>query len=917
PREVGGNFASRRGHAPQQLSISDTNHHVTEAIGDMYGEDDYSKRDSRPLSFMPSPAHDAMEPDIFLNSPLDGSVDAGNTFFDGNNSSKIRPSPLTNGNARSQGQMSPKSASFNSGELSPTLSIRERNLSDPANAQFHLNSIDYESNPEAVAQELSNLQALRRMSMDVGHTRDPDLPSFQGASLMPSKAPAGDDDEDDPSTLFWVPARVHPELAPMEFKTFLENRVQSIKRRSGEQKSISADGLELSDSGGSLRRKKSMLSRQINNEGGTGALGYKDRADQLGRKQSLSIPELPELKISDLKELDVLARDPSRAMHNLTLDTSVQQGGNGEMLADADVPILSQAPRMGLRRSTKTTYRRGSLMKEGRGSRRAGNLHADTDGDDSPGSSPIDGRIGYPLTKVQSEPTTTENFSRPSRGGRRLQNIPRAGSYVESTEVNHGTGKIDSLLTSPSGEYDFSLQQGALPRNNTLPRHNTPVPRIIETPPAEEFASPTATGQAHLFPDTSSLSQGPLLPQQQKVPEPPARSNRRPILEQQSSSPQVVAKASPSPSLNRLSHSPSPLPGNNARTGSLALSPVADERKPEKRSKKDKEEPENSGSRKTSWGWFKDGDKKEKKEKKKEEEHKRGKSKTSLEKAHDNARLDVLQSTLDTAAPRGRQSQLLDRDNTDYRLQDERKRDSSRKSSTDNKKEKDGLFSSLFGGGKKKSDRDSGGKKGSSLRTLSPEPPPRQLKADIDYNWTRFSILEERAIYRMAHIKLANPRRALYSQVLLSNFMYSYLAKVQQMHPQMQIPQSALQKKQEAERKQKELEQQRQQQQQQQHGGDQYKYDYHQGITQYVEPGSDIKPEGAEYIDNSHTYNLDHHDDPSHGQHSSWPYSQVSQHPQQQNGYGDQGGHGQYDRNGKDYYQRHKHEDEDDEDDMW
>jgi hypothetical protein len=61
----------------------------------------------------------------------------------------------------------------------------------------------------------------------------------------------------------------------------------------------------------------------------------------------------------------------------------------------------------------------------------------------------------------------------------------------------------------------------------------------------------------------------------------------------------------------------------------------------------------------------------------------------------------------------------------------------------------------------------------------------RELRADVDYPWTRFSILEERAIYRMADIKLANPRRALYSQVLLSNFMYSYLEKVQQMHPQM------------------------------------------------------------------------------------------------------------------------------------
>lgn len=72
----------------------------------------------------------------------------------------------------------------------------------------------------------------------------------------------------------------------------------------------------------------------------------------------------------------------------------------------------------------------------------------------------------------------------------------------------------------------------------------------------------------------------------------------------------------------------------------------------------------------------------------------------------------------------------------------------------------------------------------------------RELRPDVDYAWTRFSILEERAIYRMAHIKLANPRRALYSQVLLSNFMYSYLAKVQQMHPHMMLATSAAQRQQ-------------------------------------------------------------------------------------------------------------------------
>lgn len=134
---------------------------------------------------------------------------------------------------------------------------------------------------------------------------------------------------------------------------------------------------------------------------------------------------------------------------------------------------------------------------------------------------------------------------------------------------------------------------------------------------------------------------------------------------------------------------------------------------------------------------------------------------------------------------------MLDRTESRFDDDDRRKEGSRKASGTEPKKEKEvGLFSSIFGGGKKKANQDSPKKQ---ARQASPEPRIRELKPDIDYNWTRFSILEERAIYRMAHIKLANPRRALYSQVLLSNFMYSYLAKVQQMHPHMALPTSAAQ----------------------------------------------------------------------------------------------------------------------------
>jgi hypothetical protein len=275
------------------------------------------------------------------------------------------------------------------------------------------------------------------------------------------------------------------------------------------------------------------------------------------------------------------------------------------------------------------------------------------------------------------------------------------------------------------------------------------------------------------------------------------------------------------------------LPGaaSNQRTDTLSYIPTyTEDKKTEKKSKKDE------GSRKPGWGWLLGSEEKQRKE----EEAKKSKMKVPKppEKGHDNTRLDVLQTSIDNK--QGRESLVLDRQT----IQIEQEKKSSRKPSSEVKKEKDGLFSSIFGGGKKKGDKDSSGKKsGGSLRGLSPDPPQRRLQPDVDYNWSRFSILEERAIYRMAHIKLANPRRELYSQVLLSNFMYSYLAKVQQMHPQIQIPQSAAQKQQQraaqAQKKAEQQAQQQQQQQQQQGGAEEFtQYQRYQEVGEPSSSGS-------------------------------------------------------------------------------
>lgn len=842
----------------------------------MYGDDDDWKRESRPLSFVTSPLNESPESDeaYFTNSNWTEPPP-------GRRNTAPRPQLQVNGGPAGKSHTLPaalpshRNAVIDIAPPSPSHSLRDGpSISDTANQQFPLNDIDYESNPAAVAQELSNLQALRRMSMDVGNTSDPDLPSFQGRPVMPSVAPTGGDDEDDPSRLFWVPARVHPELAPMEFKSFLETRVKTIKRRSGES-TLTPDILERSGSASSLRRKKSMLSRQIDNSGGKGGLGYQDGADKLERRKSLLSQGGSEIKISDLTELDELVKDPAKAFQKLSMERGMHDDAGGEVPLDEDMPILPAAPGFGLRRSTHTTYRKGSLRRGERVpySKRAGARQADADGDD-PFTSPG-------LKRVMSEPVS-ENFSRPNR---------RRGPTIEDKDFDQMQGSKYELSDQGSqfGEETLSRTESH--------RSDVSLPQIVETPPEDEQPSEETPPPSHTFPERSSSFNQPQAAEQPPT-EPPPRSSRRPgVARQVSSTSDPIPKSSKANLVNELTQSPSPLPGSSSRTDSLTFIPtVVEEKKSEVKPHRDSRERDRDDNESTTskkgWGWFKGSDDKNKKDKKKDDDStKKSKAKVSLEKTHDAARLDVLQHSIESNAQRGRESLHQERESFDNKLHDERKKESSRKSGKEEKKEKDGLFSSLFGG-KKKGERDSGGKKSASLRALSPEP-PRHLRPDVDYSWTRFSLLEERAIYRMAHIKLANPRRPLHSQVLLSNFMYAYLAKVQQMHPHVQVPQSAAQKKaQEAERKAKEAERRQEEEQQQ---SEQYRYDYHQvrftvtklnqgrytcntnwpqGIANYADSPSDQQQqhqqhqqqqhdasETVTYVDDSQIYGYDHQDD--------------------------------------------------------
>ncbi|KAF9907484.1 hypothetical protein EC991_010864 [Linnemannia zychae] len=69
-------------------------------------------------------------------------------------------------------------------------------------------------------------------------------------------------------------------------------------------------------------------------------------------------------------------------------------------------------------------------------------------------------------------------------------------------------------------------------------------------------------------------------------------------------------------------------------------------------------------------------------------------------------------------------------------------------------------------------------------------------------NYNRLPIHIERAIYRLSHVKLANPRRPLHEQVLISNMMFWYLGVIQQQQL-LQQQQADLQQQQAPQKQQK------------------------------------------------------------------------------------------------------------------
>lgn len=109
---------------------------------------------------------------------------------------------------------------------------------------------------------------------------------------------------DDPFHLFWVPARLHPEIAPAEFRAFLKEH-----SRTPPPDGSNTLGRSLSTSL-SLERRRSMLSRQYKPSENDDV--EEETIVPIRRNRTVLAHAGPQLTISDLQRLEELAEEATK-----------------------------------------------------------------------------------------------------------------------------------------------------------------------------------------------------------------------------------------------------------------------------------------------------------------------------------------------------------------------------------------------------------------------------------------------------------------------------------------------------------------------------------------------------------------------------------------------------------------------------
>ncbi|OXG18312.1 hypothetical protein C361_04435 [Cryptococcus neoformans Tu259-1] len=623
---------------------------------------------------------------------------------------------------------------------------------------------------QEIEREIQTLRNLRRRSITSAGPGalplDPDLPPPSPNSRASFEAnpqyTSNDDitlstpDGLDGDGLFWVPAHLHPELAPGEFRAFLKSHTSTDPTHADASDAGDAPGMSRSRSwitrnpsgrgSEGLGRKRSMLSRQYQPSAGD---NVEEERPPLPTPKPVNIyggrSGEKGLTLEDLQRLEQLVDeagedvDPEN-MRNLLrrslsmnvapgfLQDDVPQGDN------ADAPLVAPRPGSILRRSARTKIRKAGLSGDGGGHRfaatRKGRMTAapqreipGLEDDDYASAPESPHRQGSDGASVESEDKFHDAHESHEGTSSHIEIQRDSDASTDEAHI------FDAYVREPSS----SVSSSSHDHSSSPSPEPSPPSRKLSLPPVPESGETTDwfTKEYDRTPTQESLSD-PLASKPSSAEEKAftagvdGLSINTTFGEHDDTAPRYaqlpVEQDLPpgmAPPAQRMSLPPKPLPAP-----AQPPSPVNIET-------------------------------------------------PQLARIETNVSTSSV-STSGTTTTKEKKGKFFSK-----------KKDDKEKKG---KKDKDRFLGSLFGGKKKNEESTSvsnfssagpaaaAALLGTSKSAKSVGAPPSPSPTSVSFqNYARYPIHVERAVYRLSHIKLANARRPLYEQVLISNLMFWYL----------------------------------------------------------------------------------------------------------------------------------------------
>lgn len=668
----------------------------------------------------------------------------------------------------------------------------------------------------------------------------------------------------DPSHLFWVPASVHPEISPTDFRNFIkEHAARAVNQHTGEDDETVDDTLpplavgdspiaqrlnsvrqqqqerqsqQSNDARGtligratSLSRRGSTLRRQYRPENDTDD-GEEDKAPRPLQRNRSGLSRgtyglaIPNLTIDDLQRLEAAAEEASQTQDpamlrsvlrrtlslNTTPDMDTMDAVPPEPVEDPDAPIIVPKPGQILRRAARTKMRkasgdatRGSLASRRRAPRSStdadaiaitegsrawelqqssaedmerrhsgqSELSSGADDDSSAGDSssrPVSTEATDSIVDAYSRDSYQSDVSQRTS----VTSVVDGATYDSNASGGSG-GRVEAESPSPPHtptQDSYTTLPAPLPAIDGADWKADLTQTQTESPETPRPDSKINNNQikpiavSHLPPTPAFEKTRPQQQQQQKVATRPSSASGKGSYAAEPA-PVSVPIAQPQPGQRRDAQ---PVPSAEPQVAPIVTGPQPQQqqsRPPLQQQQQQQQQPAHTPSTPPATSHAHT----QTKHKEKERKGAFGLSWFGLGKDDEEER-----AKLEEKSQRKREKH--EKRERKEREREEREKEEQHSSSS--------FLGALFG--KKKGHDDSH----HQHAPTGPRPAANgQLTAGSllernemygkgGYYYARYPIHIERAVYRLSHIKLANPRRPLYEQVLISNLMFWYLSVI-------------------------------------------------------------------------------------------------------------------------------------------